>query len=426
MPGGSGTDDGPAVQPAVPFPIGPAIDRHTVEGWTAWRLARHSFAPAPVITLGEYKKRSPRQRYRYDLHRIATHSNLPIQETPMSAAVQQAMRRRIQANAPKSTERTRPGLIINGAGFQGKTETACECAAAFEDDWLELVGYLNPHAVPGHRDLLAPVAFVQTPVNARPSTTCEAILDFYGEDYKGMKPAALVRTVKRALKDHATKVLILDDISRLKMHRETDQDVLDFLRELMSFTVVVLIGVGVPKSGLLREGRVDPRTGDWVFPPVRDKGKSPNDEAATQTERRFRLVNLDPFSYDTPASIAAWIAHLQGIESRLRLFNAGPEPLTGGTMPEYLFERTEGVVGWLSGLIEEACVAAIETGDEALTEDLLDEIDINVTKIPGRDAASGEIPDVPEHRPSAAKDARRKRHRNTVFDDRGDAAPAGA
>lgn len=118
-----------------------------------------------------------------------------------------------------------------------------------------------------------------------------------------MKPAALIRAVKRALKEYATKVLILDDITRLKMHREADQDVLDFLRDLMSYTVVVLIGVGIPRSGLLREGRFDERTGEWLFPPVRDKGKSPNDEAATQTERRFRLVSLDPFSYDTPSDI---------------------------------------------------------------------------------------------------------------------------
>jgi hypothetical protein len=90
-----------------------------------------------------------------------------------------------------------------------------------------------------------------------------------------MNPDALIRTTKRALKDHGTKVLILDNITRLKMHRERDQDVLDFIRDLMSFTVLVLIGVGIPKSGLLREGRFDPVTSDWVFPPVRDKGKSP-------------------------------------------------------------------------------------------------------------------------------------------------------
>lgn len=61
------------------------------------------------------------------------------------------------------------GLLINGAGLQGETETACECAAAFEDDWLELVGHLNPGALVGTRDPLDPV-YVQTPVNACPSS----------------------------------------------------------------------------------------------------------------------------------------------------------------------------------------------------------------------------------------------------------------
>ena len=28
-------------------------DRETAEGWTRWRLTRHGFAPAPVITLAE-------------------------------------------------------------------------------------------------------------------------------------------------------------------------------------------------------------------------------------------------------------------------------------------------------------------------------------------------------------------------------------
>ena len=71
---------------------------------------------APVISLGEYKQMSARQRHLHDLHRLATHSNLPIQETPMRAAVDDVMRRRIHVNAVKSSERTRPGLMVNGGG----------------------------------------------------------------------------------------------------------------------------------------------------------------------------------------------------------------------------------------------------------------------------------------------------------------------
>ena len=409
----------PGAAAPAPFPAGPVTDRATLEGWGQWRRTRRSFTPAPVISLGEYKQMSARQRHLHDLHRLATHSNLPIQETPMSAAVDDVMRRRIHVNAVKSSERTRPGLMVNGGGFQGKTETVCETAASFEDDWLALNNYLNPDAVPGTRDLLAPVAYVQTPVTAKPVSTCQAILDFYGEDYKNMTLPTLTRTVRRAVCEHATRVLILDDITRLKMHREADQDVLDFIRDLMNITVVVLVGVGIPGSGLLREGRQDARTGEWLFRPVKDKGKSPNDEAATQTERRFKLVNLDPFSYNTPEDIAAWVRHLSGIESSLRLFHAGEQPLTGGTMPEYLFRRTGGVVGLLGCLIEEACMTAIETGAERLSHDLLDDIAIDLSKIPGRDAEAGEVPTVPEQPAAPPPKSTKKRGRNTVFDDRG-------
>jgi hypothetical protein len=51
---------------------------------------------------------------------------------------------------------------------------------------LHLHGQLNPTALRGTRDLHAAVACVQTPVTATPKSTCEAVLDFYGERCKGM------------------------------------------------------------------------------------------------------------------------------------------------------------------------------------------------------------------------------------------------
>ncbi|OLZ73391.1 hypothetical protein AV521_04750 [Streptomyces sp. IMTB 2501] len=78
---------------------------------------------------------------------------------------------------------------------------------------------------------------------------------------------------------------------------------------------LILVGVGIPTSGLLRDGRRDPVTKQWVFPPVKDRSRSPNAHAATQRERRFELIGLDPFSYDTPKQIAVWTAHLRGLEA---------------------------------------------------------------------------------------------------------------
>lgn len=419
------TDD--AADAAVPFVLpGPPPIRETLHGWQQWRRSRNDFIPAPRMDLAAWRMLSPRRRMLHDLHRGATHANLPLQQTPMSEAVAKLMRGRIESNALKSKPTTRAGIMITGGGYQGKTETACEVAATFEDAWLQLHHHLNPDAVAGTRDLHAPVAYVQTPVTAKPKSTCKAILSFYGADTKNMDLPDLVRQVRDSIHDHGSKAVLLDDITRLRMHRADDQDTLDLIRALMSMHVtLVLIGVDIPGSGLLREGRHDPRSRQWILPPSA-KAKTYGLEP-TQTERRFDLIELGRFRYDTPHDIAAWTQHLAGLEQHLRLMNAAPGMLTNGAMPEYLFRRTDGVIGLLERLIEDGCREAIASGDERLTESLLDNVTIDLATAPGRDPDAGEIPCVPST-PATDNDKKgqarkRKAGRNTVFDDPG---PAGA
>jgi hypothetical protein len=374
-------------------------ERETAAGWARWRAQRGVFVPAPVMDVDGYRSLGEGEQARHDLHRAITHANLPILETPMSAAVTRAVWTRIQSNALKAGPATRAGLMISGGGYQGKTETICEVAARFEEQWLDLHRHLNPTAMPGTRDLHAPVAYVQTPVTATPKSICAAILDFYGAPMgKYATLPQLVHQVRTSLHDHGTKVLILDDITRLRMHREADQDALDLVRSLMAMDVtLVLVGVGIRTSGLLGDG-AGGRHG-------------PGEELATQTRRRFDLVELDRFGYDTAPRISAWIAHLAGLQTHLRLLRATPGMLTAGVMPEYLFRRTGGVVGLLERLIEDGCAAAIESGAETIIVDLLESLDLDLVGHPGRDATSGEVPVV-------ATSTRRK-GRNTVFDDHG-------
>jgi hypothetical protein len=322
--------------PVVPFlRSGPPPDRTRWEGWQQWRAARGSFILAPRLSLAEYQALSPRGRALHDLHRTATHVNLRLQETPMSRKVSGLMRGRLQNNAVKFAPGTRDGLMISGGGFQGKTETACWAAAEFEDLWRGIHRQLAPGPVPGTRDLFVPVAYCRLPVRATPKALCKTILDVYGDPH----PATLhdlVRSVRDAVRDHATTALLIDDVTRLRLHRGDDQDTLDLIRELMDLNVtLVLIGVDIPGSGLLRDARADPRTGQWALP-----GAGHHDAAATQTGRRFDLVDLDPFDYSTPAGITAFLEHLAGIEDQLRLLRATVGMLTTGEMPEYLFRRT--------------------------------------------------------------------------------------
>lgn len=71
-------------------------------------------------------------------------------------------------------------------------------------------------------------------------------------------------------------------------------------------------------------------------------------------------------------------------------------------MSEYLFRRTDGVVGLLERLIEDGCTQAIDYGDERLSTGLLDGIDINLGNPAGRLPDAGEVPAVPQ-RPTEAK-----------------------
>ncbi|WP_392872717.1 AAA family ATPase [Streptomyces sp. LN499] len=402
------------------FLPGPPVDRTTSEGWQRWCKTRKAFVPAPVLTAEQYARKSPRQQRLYNLHRLATHSSLPIEATAMSEHVARAVLARVEDGAFSHKAGTRGGVMVNGDGAQGKTETVCEALAIFEETWLNLNNYMNPDAMPGTRDLVAPVAYVRCPVRATPISTCQRILDFYGEDYKGMRLEDLVRTVKTAIVDHATKALVIDDITRLKLHREADQDVLDLIREMMSMPVtLILVGVGIPTSGLLREGRRDPRTHEWIYEPIKDRGRSPNDHAASQHERRFQVVDLDPFRYSTAQDMAGWTAHLRGLEAHLRLLNDPDGMLTGGDTPEYLFHRTGGVVGVLEKLIQHGCRRAIEDRSERLTKDLLNQFTVTPGDMPDLDAESGEQPNIPAHKPTSRK---QPKGRNTVFDDDGPAA----
>jgi hypothetical protein len=405
----TGTDHAGLVLPVE------SADRQTADGWRRWRPNRHGFQPAPRMSRRQFADLSPRGQALHQLHRQLTHSNFPLQETPMSQAVSRIMQARLWQGALKQSPRTRRGLIINGAGCQGKTETACEVAAVFEDAWLALNHQLNPDALAGTRDLHIPVAYVQTPVTAKPKSTCKAILDFYGADHKNMDLPALIRAVRRHVHAHGTKAILLDDITRLKLHRLDDQDVFDLIKGFMDMSAtLVLIGVDVLGSGLLQGAVRDLTTGDLILPDV--FGRRSNHSAETQHQRRFTMIDLEPFPYETDEEITAFLQHLTGIEEHIRLFDAFPGMLTTGQMPEYLYARTGGILGLLECLVEDGCALAIDSGSECLTTDLLDQIAISVEGLPARDAAAGEMPRIPTQ-PATATSQRRAR--NTVFDDRG-------
>jgi hypothetical protein len=401
--------------------------RNTFTGWQDYRTNRGLLVPTPLLAPSQWRLVPPDRKTDYELYRRLTNANLPLQKTPMLELVTEVIGRRLQSNPYIQDDPTLPGVMVSGWGSHGKTSAVCSVTAAFEDDWLRLHDFLDPNSVAGTHDLHAPVAYIALPVTATPKSLCESILNFFGPDIRKMTLPQLLRQVADSLRDHGVKVLVLDDINRLRMHRADDQDVLDLIRTLMGLGVtLILSGVNIPGTGLLREARFDRRTKQWVLPPL--ESTRVHGLEVTQTERRFELVELDRFRYDTPAQMAAFADHLKGIEQHLRLLNAKPGMLTTGTMPEYLHRRSEGVVGILGRLIRDATMEAMNSGKERLDETLLDAIII------GRQDLSheaGETAGVTDSRGAGRPEGSRKtpgrrRGRNTVFDDHGPEAAEAA
>ena len=358
----SGTPPTPG-PPRLPVSV---RSRRTLAGWQQWRKDRDTFVPAERKTEDEYDALDHRERVVYDWHRRLTSSNLPFSETPMTSAVARLLHARIWNNASNTVSTTLPGWIVNGGGFQGKTETVCSAVAKFEDEWRDLHDIQNPDAIAGTRDLFVPVAYVQTPVTARPPSLIQTVPDFYGANYAGMSLPRLESLLCSSFEDHGTKVLVLDDLTRLKLHRKDDMNTLDTIKGFMEMGVTVIgMGVDVYNSGLLAEGRA--KRDEQHRNPVPGRTPRARDAEATQLERRLHPIDLDPFSYKSPDDIRAWVTHLAGVEDALRLLRAEPGMLTDGDMPEYLHDRTGGVLGLLALLIKLASQVAIISGETIRT-----------------------------------------------------------
>ncbi|MFG3668997.1 TniB family NTP-binding protein [[Kitasatospora] papulosa] len=396
--------------------------RDTYVGWQHYRAHCGLLVPAPAISSQQWSRIPASRQYDYDLYRELTNANLPLQVTSMHDKVGKLIRRRLSGNTRKKDDPTRAGVMVGGWGNYGKTASVCAAGAVFEDQWLKLHGSLNPGSLPGTRDLHAPVVYVSTPVTATPKSLCASILGFFRAPIR--KAAALpelVRQVADSIHDHGVKALILDDISRLRMHRADDQDVLDLIRAFMSLDVtLILIGVNISGIGLLREAKWNKKTRQWEMPQL--ESTRIHGLEITQTEHRFELIEIDRFRYTTPKQIQAFVDHLEGIERHLRLLNAKEGMLTGGAIPEYLMRRTGGVVGLLGRLLEDGAYEAMESGKELIDENLLDGIVLR------RDEPEQppDEPVIPVNPPTTKrKTPQAKRSRNTVFDDPGPAARTG-
>ena len=357
--------DGSALLAGIDWTIvrPPDIDSlSSVEGWQSYREMRAAAGSPPVmLTREQYQTLSPRDRMLYDLARQRWHSNLPKLDTPMAQQVIDELRVTLEVNMMIATQDVRRGVIVSANSNHGKTTVILDTLARHEDTLAML--YDISGQPPRTADRHIPVVAVTCPAKATIAKLCYRLLDFFGMPYgKRDSDGTLSDQVLRCLRDCGTKVVFIDEISRLNMRREDAQITFDFIRDIQnSFATLVLAGVDVEHTGLLTEGfDLKPGTGNLK----------------TQTEARFTRLTLPKFSMDTPGDMQTWVDHLHAVEQQLMLFDRY-DGMLSSEHADWLFTHTDdGVVGSLANLIRNAAFRAIErgrqTGVEVIDQEILE------------------------------------------------------
>lgn len=369
-------------------------DISNLDGWQEFVADRHIYEPPPLYTREEYAALKVADRSRYDLARRIANINLPKHQTPMTERVRTSLEPTLHANLFSNDPGVRAGVFISADGGLGKSTLMREIAADFDAE-VRALHDLAPGLFP-HNDRWVPVAWVTVPPKLSIRSLALAILNFYGAPHrKADNDSVLTKRVEDTIRDCGTKLLVLDDITRYKDY-EPDRLASDWIRNLMETSVtVVAMGVDVQGSGILYDGKT-----------------SRQQQLRTQTARRFTVLNMDAFTYDSPANIRAWVAHLRALEDDLFLLDK-KEGMLSDALADHLYDNTQGVIGVLTKWVSVTAMKAVgrpqKHGGEFLTKE-----DFADTPIPT--IASLKDDTNPLAPPPATKAKPRKKGHNTMYD----------
>ena len=366
-------------------------DISDLDGWTDFLAKKDLYQPPPLLTRSDYEALPARDRAMYDMARRIANNNLPKHETPMTVHIRQQVETVLSSNLCRMDPGVRSGVFISADGAMGKSTLMRDIAANYDAEVRQFAEFF-PNAIKT-RDRWVPVMWVTVPPKLSIRSLGLAILDFYGETVRAQATdSQITKRVEAVIRDCGTRLAVLDDITRYK-DGEADRLAADWLRNLMETSVsIVAMGVDIRGSGILYDG----------------KGRPRNKRLSTQTARRFTVLEIDTFRYDTAESIRDWVAHLKAVEEDLLLLDKQPGMLSD-TLAEFLFERTEGVIGVLADYVQMAASSVVGRapahGGEYLTR-----ADFDTIPIKSNDHIN------PEPQKKEAPKRTRGKGRNTMYD----------
>ncbi|MCP2343180.1 TniB family NTP-binding protein [Actinomadura rupiterrae] len=232
---------------------------------------------------------------------------------------------RLEALLAWPAKQRMPNLLLLGPTNNGKSMIIEKFRRAhppvWHPDWEEI-----------------PVLTVQMPSDPKVSRFYTALLTALGAPLRpGQRLAELEQLTLRLLRQTGVRVLVIDELhNTLAGHGTARREFLNLLRFLGNELKIPLVGVGTRDAYLAirSDDQLENRFAPFVLPSWRP------DEQACKLLASFAAA----FPLRRPSLIAT------------------PD------MAEYLLTRSEGTIGELTALLTEAAVAAIESGEEAISQ----------------------------------------------------------
>ncbi|QVI27295.1 ATP-binding protein [Mycolicibacterium neoaurum] len=319
------------------------------EDWNNYVLAPSRTRPDP-ITRDDLAALSDTARAQYDRMRRDWHANLGPFKTPQFAWVTEQLWNITDSNLHDG-DRVKGAIALDSEPGVGKTTVAQRFGRQFHLEQIEQEG---PRTGDGHERW--PVCWVSLTGNTTLRDLNRAMLSFYA--HPGADRGTATQYLQRALDcvlSCETRLLVIDDLHFLRWPTAQSIQVSNHFKFIANtFPVTLLfIGVELQKCGLLS-----------------DRNHS---NIVAQTARRTTVLGMDSFQVNDDHQRATWRNLLTTIEERVVLAGAG-QGMLADSLADYLWARTNGYIGSLMTLINRGCALAIRSGEEVLTEELLDRI----------------------------------------------------
>lgn len=312
----------------------------------------------PHLAIDEIKALSDMERKAYNDRRISylyEERTIPTRDLRL---IENAARRLLRAaSAPRFV--VRRGMSVSGPVRTGKSTAIMHAGKRLE----------NRLRVEHNRvddPTYLPIVYVSITAATTPNKLWAVLAGFVGvRQLRGRNSDGKMFDLTQVLRDLGTRFVIIDDVQRLNTDRVAGAEVADTLKTFAEQLDATMIYAGVSV-----------RTAPLFTGPV-----------GAQWRARTVPIDMHPYSLRTGDKEREWQELVATFESFLPLALHEQGSLVSDA--HYLFHRTGGSIATLHDLIADAAVDAIDTGEERVTRQLLDEVAVDANAELYRDAETG-------------------------------------